>query len=236
MRKSRLLSALCAGIFYFATLPSHATLVSKLGGQVVYDDDYGPDGITWVVDANLALTEQFGLKLSTRIFDHTANTVGSTGRMTWDNAVAWIAGMNAFEGGNGYLGCNDWRLPITQQPDASCYRQSNPGGGLPPQGFGLFCKGSEMGHLYHVERVTTAAPGLFSQIQGYSYWSGTENAINPSAISWHFSFANGYQASDHKEDIHHTWAVRSGDVTVPEPPMVWLFSTGLIVFLGAKNR
>lgn len=69
-----------------------AALATRLGGQAVYDTDRD---ITWIADANLALSNQFGLILSGSEFDDTANTVGSTGRMTWDNANAWITGMNA---------------------------------------------------------------------------------------------------------------------------------------------
>ena len=92
MNKSRRLGAFCAAVFSLITLPSQAALMSVLGGQAVYDTDRN---ISWVSNANLALTNQFGLTLSTIVNDDTANTVGSTGRMTWDNAVAWIAGMNS---------------------------------------------------------------------------------------------------------------------------------------------
>lgn len=123
MNKSRLLGAVCAVSLSLVTMLSHAALVGVLpatpGGtdwQVVYDDDYGTSGITWVSNANLALTNQFGLTLGTNEFEPAANTVGSTGRMTWDNANAWIAGMNAFDGGHGCLGSNDWRLTDSRSP------------------------------------------------------------------------------------------------------------------------
>ena len=112
MKTSRLLGAICAMIFSFISLPSHAALVPELGGQVIYDTDLN---ITWVADGNLVLTNQFGLTLSNTLFDDTPNTVGSGGAMTWDNAQAWIVGMNNAN----YLGFNDWRLPNTPELDPS---------------------------------------------------------------------------------------------------------------------
>ena len=86
------------------TSTANATLMNRLGGTAYYDTE---SDLTWVANANLALTNQFGLTLSTNAFDTAANTVGSTGRMTWDNANSWIAGMNSAN----YLGFNDWRQP-----------------------------------------------------------------------------------------------------------------------------
>lgn len=97
----RLTLSLCLTI---GLTSSANALTPRLGGDALYDDVLD---ITWLSNAKLALTNQFGLTLSTTAFDDTANTVVSTGRMTWDNANAWIAAMN----GANHLGFNDWRLP-----------------------------------------------------------------------------------------------------------------------------
>jgi hypothetical protein len=229
MKKSRLLGALCAAVFSFITLPAQAALVSVLGGAAVYDTDRN---ISWISNANLALTNQFGLTLSASENDPTANTVGSTGKMTWDNAVAWIAGMNSAN----YLGFNNWSLPDTPQPDASCGSQLDPGGGgFPLQGYGLGCTGSDMGHLYNVEGVTAVSPGLFSNVQSNYYWSSTQFAISTNN-AWVFGFGDGNQTSTDKTNSYYALAVHSG--MVPVPAAVWLFGSGVLalVSVGKQRR
>ncbi len=227
----RIMGAVSACLFTFAFQSTDASLVSKLGGQVVYDSDLD---ITWVADANLALTNQFGLTLSTFEITVTSNAVGSTGKMIFSNANAWIAGMNAAN----YLGFNDWRLPYTLQPDSSCSIQYVGGDS---KGFG--CAGSEMGHLFYSElealantsALMTGNPAelaKFMNIQPSRYWSATEVGTDG---SWAFDFYNGNQ------DIYATLssvsyfalAVRSGDVsTVPVPTAFLLFGSGLIGLAG----
>ena len=85
-----------------------------------------------MANANLAASNTFGVAC-----------INANGSMNWNTANDWIAAMNA-DGGNGYLGINNWGLPITTQPDATCNTQS---GG---QGVGTGCTGSEMGHLFNV--------------------------------------------------------------------------------------
>ena len=196
--------------------PAQAGLIDQLDGTVL-DTDLN---IKWLQDANTAATNQFGLTQSASEFP-AGGEIGSTGRMSWFTANDWIAAMNT----NSYLGFTDWRLPTTTQPDASCGSQTAT---MPPQGFGVGCKGSEMGHLFNVEGVMFAAPGLFSNVQA-AYWSGTEVAPDPGA-AWLFFFDGGIQSALDK-DINElfAWAVRSGDVSapIPEPSTVLLLGSGL---------
>ena len=69
------------------------------------------------------------------------------GTMTWDEAVAWAD--NLF-----FHGYNDWRLPDT---DTSCS--------------GKGCTGSDMGHLYTDEGISSNSPGLFTDVKPNIYWS-----------------------------------------------------------------
>jgi hypothetical protein len=89
------------------------------GGGLIYDDALN---VTWLQDANYAKTSGYD----------------ADGLMTWHEATAWAEQLNI----NGY---NDWRLPTTLQPDASC---SNQAGG---DSFGYNCTGSELGHLFYEE-------------------------------------------------------------------------------------
>jgi len=224
MKKSHLHGAFCATVFLVISLSSQAALVGVLPAtssgtdwQAVYDND---GDISWTANTNLAASNTFGV-----------TGIDPAGWMTWAKANEWIGAMNTAS----YLGFNDWRLPVTQQPDATCDLQTDD---VPPQGFFSGCTGSEMGHLSNVEGVTSAAPGLFSNNnlgQG-RYWSGTEFA--PSTFSaWTFNFATGKQFTSVKTTPTFALAVRSGNVSaVPVPAAVWLFGSGLIGLLGLAHR
>jgi len=230
-----------------------AQLISRLAGQAVYDADRD---ISWIADANLALTNQFGLALSGSQFDSTPNTVGSTGLMTWDNANAWIAGMNAAN----YLGFNDWRLPVTAVPDINCTGDdaaTTPVAGPP----GFHCTGSEMGHLVYDEfggtpgtdLMLTADPielAKFTNLgPGVSHfsWSSTEWALSPVEFAWAFEFGNGQESNNAKVNSLFAIAVRSGDVgaAAPVPAIglpgliimtIGLLASGAVAMLGREKR
>jgi hypothetical protein len=116
--------------------------------------------------------------------------------MTWTNANAWAASLNV-------AGVTGWRLPGTLQPDTSCGNQT---GGVPPQGFGFGCTGSEMGNLFYnvlggvagssITTTHNANYDLFSNVQSNFYWSGTEFAPN-TRYAWHFFFLGGFQLTKH---------------------------------------
>lgn len=177
---------------------AQAALESRAGGQAYYDTDLD---ITWVADANLAKTSGYD----------------SDGLMNWGGAQTWIDSLNS----TNHLGVNDWRLPLTVQPDAGCDNQV----GSVSHGFG--CTGSEMGHLFNVDGISFFAPGPFSNVQqGYHYWSGTTYAAVPSG-AWYLSFGNGRQyIADKENDSGYAWAVHPGDLAaVPVPAAGWLLAS-----------
>ncbi len=198
---------------------AQAALVSVSGGQAVYDSDLD---ITWISNANLAATNTFGLATNVDLGLYPSDNSGVNGRilpngaMNWPGALFWVDAMNAAN----YLGVNDWRLPVTLYPDRTCDSD-------PPSGF-INCTGSEMGHLYYVDGVTTAMPGPFSNIKDRWLWSGTEYSLNPDDLAWFFKFGNGNQSGAGKANFLWGSAVRSGDISlVPVPAAVWLFGSAL---------
>jgi hypothetical protein len=204
---------------------ANATLIDR-GGGLIYDSDRH---ITWSQDANLAASNTFGV-----------GGIREDGVMSWATANSWVGAMNAAN----YLGYQDWRLPDTLQPDATCGSKYNAGNdGV--QGYGYGCTGSELGHLFYEALSGSAGSSityghnanyaLFQNIQaaaGY-YWSGTEYAPN-TLNAWYFRFSDGDQGNLDKAGMVYAWAVRDGDAAaIPEPATYTLMLVGLGLF-GAK--
>jgi hypothetical protein len=70
-----------------------SVVLSRAGGQAYYDDVLS---ITWLADANLADTNDFGVA-----------GINANGTMSWNTAQSWIGAMSAAN----YLGTKTWRLP-----------------------------------------------------------------------------------------------------------------------------
>jgi hypothetical protein len=195
---------------------AQAALVAKLGGTVVYDTDRN---ITWLADANYAKTSGYN----------------ATGFMTWNQANTWAASLDIG-------GVTGWRLPTALNADGSG----------PCSAFN--CTGSELGNMFYGDInhglggvagqsiLTTHNANfnnLFSNIQSYVYWSGTEYAPVPNA-AWDFGTDVGYQGYRHKGSSYYGWAVHSGDVAaVPEPEeyMMMLLGFGMVGYqIKRKQR
>lgn len=140
-----------------------------------------------------------------------ANYSGST--MTWDEANYWAANLI-------FQGFDDWRLP---------YSDSCSGSG---------CSGSEMGHLYSLDGISSDSPGLFMNVKPFMYWSLTEYSQDTTQ-SWRYSFKYGTQGTSDKTLTRYAWAVRDGDVMppmAPEPSMAVLFFSYIATLCGLKRR
>ncbi len=154
----------------------------------------------------------------------------TNGRMTWFAAKAWVAYLNLIA----YGGATDWRLWQADPSDTNC-SSIDPVG--QHQGFG--CIGNELGYLYYEEGgVTPPNPGppistlsplsnMFSNLQDWIYWSGTEYAPNP-YHAWYFNSENGAQVNVNKgSEVPHAWAVRPGQLEPDSQPIPTVSVLGL---------
>ena len=157
---------------------ANAALFPRLGGQAVYDDDLD---ITWIADANLAASYRPDI-LNIEPDDPNPGT-------NWELSQFMIDEMNA-DGTKGYLGFNDWRLPVCDSTD---------------------CSNSEFEHLFNTEGITIGSPGLFSNIQQY-YWTGTGDAASAS-YAWTGGPSGGVGSYFKTNTGLFPWPVRSGDVS-----------------------
>jgi hypothetical protein len=150
------------------------------------------------------------------IYDSTLNITwlkdwNVAGRMDWATANTWANNLV-------YGGFDDWRLPTSLNADGSG-----------PCGPAFDCTGSEMGHMFYTNWGASAGSNfatgtnaanlaLFSNVQSFYYWSGTEYALGPNG-AWLFLASVGLQGHVDKTSALYAVAVRPGDVVavVPEP-------------------
>src|SRR3989304_7183632 len=176
-----------------------AELIDR-GGGLIYDTDLD---VTWLQDANYAKTSGYDID----------------GNMHWDEATVWVENLT-------YGGYDDWRLPITVQPDPGCSIQDSGGS----RGFN--CRLSEMGHLFYNE-LNYIIPfsgctlgidcglidtGPFLNLREEVYWSETKWEPDTNNM-WFFSLSNGDQAAAPFYNNFLAMAVRDGDVifALPRP-------------------
>jgi hypothetical protein len=218
---------------------AHAALIDR-GGGMIYDTTRN---ITWLANMNYAFTSGYA---ATNVGGAGSNEIRADGRMGWDAAVAWAGQLV-------YGGFDDWRLPTLNPADTTCGESFNPGLGFPVQYFGFGCTGGELSGLFvtdlgnkpgesvlnqvgdTVEQIANLA--LFSNVQSFDYWSGTEYAPEPFS-AWLFSTFDGSQVYDGKLVALYAVAVRPGDVTasVPEPQTLALVLLALGATAVARRR
>jgi MYXO-CTERM domain-containing protein len=197
---------------------AQAALVDR-GGGMIYDTTRN---ITWLANMNV------------------------NGLMNWGTATAWADNLV-------YGGFSDWRLPTLNPADTTCSNNFNPGGGFPNQYFGTGCTGGELSGLFvtdlgnkanesvlnqvgdTVEQIANLA--LFSDVQSFGYWSGTEYAPVP-IVAWYFDATSGSQSSVVKNVALYAVAVRPGDVaaSVPEPQTLALALLALGATVVTRRR
>jgi hypothetical protein len=152
------------------------TLTGTDGGMTVYSS---VTRTHWLADANLAANETwrdaFGLQ-----------DIDADGSMTFSQAQKWVFEMNSYDGGKGYLGHNNWTLPVHFA------------------GAGFNQTTSDMGKLFYLEfgghageSITEIDPPSFQNFQPYFYWDG--QVKSPGGAQ--FSFGNGFQGTSKDSDV-----------------------------------
>ncbi|GBD97971.1 MAG TPA: DUF1566 domain-containing protein [Nitrospirae bacterium] len=176
-----MLLALVSGL----TASAQADLIDR-GGGLIYDTELE---VTWLQDTI------YGFEWD-------------TGRMYWDDAMAWADSLV-------YQGYDDWRLP---HYDISCWYY-----------LAGDCVTSEMGHLFFIEGISPWWEDQypFINVQPNYYWTGTEYPSDTS-LAWDIDFNNGEQSAVPKDIFSYAWAVRDGDSVpvIPEPVSSILFVIG----------
>ncbi len=221
------------------TSTANATLMSRLGGDAIYDTE---SDLTWIANGNAAAGSAFD--------DGTSST---DGRMTWASANTWAASLILG-------GFTDWRLPTFGPINGTAFNTSATNDGSTDAGRNISRPGtvhgtslaSEMAYLfynslgnvsdYNVSGVfddgcigsCLTNAGLFVNLQSSSYWSDV--ALN-SSDAWFFGFIHGIQDDTGKVNDLYALAVRSGDVAaVPVPAAVWLMGTALFGLAGFRRK
>jgi hypothetical protein len=80
------------------------------GHEVVFDTSLN---ISWLADANIAASNHFGV-----------SGINANGSMNWNTAQNFIAAMNSYNSGTGYLGINNWRQSLVAPIDGSLFSTS----------------------------------------------------------------------------------------------------------------
>jgi hypothetical protein len=222
------------------TTATEATLIDR-GNGLIYDTD---QDLTWLQDANYALTSGYATQLGGYLMD---------GRMRWQEAMDWVDGLN-------YGGYDDWRLPTVIDTGTI---GANQGYSDTDAGYNVDTSASELAYMFHVNLgnkslyspdgtrndvdCALSMPGCFQNtsadgvdilnLQPSVYWSGTDYAPD-SVFKWDFYFPTGEQGITASFATFYAWAVREGDVanvTVPEPGTLTLILAGL-AGIGATRR
>ncbi len=231
-----------AGLIVFA--PAQASLQARdLTGNNIADAYYDTAlGITWLKDANLIKSNNFGVPYSTYLGTHPLDGYyapnneinGTYGFGDWGAVMYWLDAMND----GGYLGYSGWRLPTTIDTGSVGCNWSFGGTDCgynvqTADGSGSY---SELAYMFYVNLGnkgaydTSGTPqagaglvddpadpnddNLFPTLVWGQYWSSS--LTYPDAgKAWVFDMGSGRQDVHGKANDFYAWVVHSGDIGTP---------------------
>lgn len=234
MKLSSLLAAL---VCVTLSGTSHAALQGRdLNGSIdsfeaYYDTDLN---ITWLADANYALTSRNGYAENGRL---------TSGAMSWITSHLMVNTLIISDNFN-HISYDNWRLPsaLNQDGTGTCT--------------GSNCTGSEMGHLFYTELGGVAGQSIHTTHNAnYSFFSNIMPSgpdLRPSHY-WMtilggpeggggaFNMYTGHQEGRYCcDNLFYVWAVSDGDVgiaAIPEPETYAMMLAGLaLVGVAARRR
>ncbi|NOY62856.1 MAG: DUF1566 domain-containing protein [Gammaproteobacteria bacterium] len=241
--KNRLLTCVSAVILTAGlNATAHATLIDR-GNGMIYDS---AQDITWLQDANYALTSGYAAANVRRNGRWATDNIFANGKMGWDAAITWADNLV-------YGGYSDWRLAsVTDRGNDGCNRSFNG----TDCGFNVDTSGSELAYMWYNilgntpyydtsgngpqsgwGLTSTTADGIdLLNLRSSRYWSGTQYAPNANR-AWLFNTRKGFQRGKPKRAESFAWAVRSGDVaTVAEPGTLLLLAAGLVGIAVTRRK
>ncbi len=192
-------------------------LTSVAGATIIYDAN---QAVCWLADANLAGNPQVraAVHLSPQNPDGSAPVINPDGTMNYQTALNWVASLNSYNGGLGWLNHNTWQLPTNPAVDPTCSSSNT-------DNFGAQCTGGAMGNLYGVG-LDRAYPDStvplfinfvwpFFNLHPGLYWTSD---TDPTAGQVTFSFNTGLKgANTTKYNFLHVLPV-THSVLGPLPP------------------
>jgi len=170
---------------------------------------FEPLDVTWLKDANLGLSETFGLARGP-ITDY-SNTVTAEGSMLRGSLNLFFTTMNQ----SGYFGYSEWRLPVAQgEGDSGCSVQMPAGETNLTWGSG--CSGPEAGQFNQFLLMQYGA----LDATPFTNLDDTRRGLDSSGPSGrhHFTFGENDQlqfCASGRCYVGQVWAVHDGDIGKP---------------------
>jgi hypothetical protein len=200
-----------------ASVAAEAELLAR--APITDYEDPGIDDFQAWYDTRLDITWLDDLQYS-RTSDY-----DDDGRMTWVDAQAWIASLNA----GSHLGISNWRLPhglpVHEMLDL---HENTLGNGT------IFNTASACAQPPYPSCLANTGP--FDNWETGDYWTDTLEFNGQWAQD--FYFVTGFIGNGEiNTSLKHAWAVSDGDLAVvPVPAAFWLLVSAVGMLIGVRQR
>ena len=180
-----------------------------VGAPIVYDPN---QNVCWLADADLAGSADMRAALG-------VTGINPNGSMDYITAQKWVAALNTYNNGAGYLGHNNWQFPAAPMSDAEC-ANVGPGGGS----FGPLCMVSGLSNLYSVG-LGMSYPS--SAVPGYGKTIGPVHNLKASYY-WTLANSGGAGGNGGQEVLSFANGIKGGITTTYNYFYTWPMIPGAI--------